>query len=257
MKVLILAGGYGSRLAEETDLRPKPMVEIGGNPILWHIMKIYSSYGFNDFIILCGYKGAFIKQYFASYYLHHGDVTFDIQKNSVEIHNNPAEPWKVTLLDTGLDTMTGGRIKKAEPYVKRERFMLTYGDGLANINIPELIKFHEAHKGIMTLTSSQPEGRFGALDINAEGRVSNFVEKPKGDGAWINAGYFVCEPEIFEYLNGGDDLIFEKAPLQSLAKNEKLYTYKHFGFWHPMDTLKDKTELTRMWNTGNAPWKVW
>lgn len=257
MKVLILAGGYGSRLAEETDLRPKPMVEIGGNPILWHIMKTYSSYGFNDFVILCGYKGAFIKQYFANYYMHHGDVTFDIQKNAVEIHNNPAEPWKVTLLDTGLDTMTGGRIKKAEPYVKGERFMLTYGDGLANINIPELIKFHEQHTGVMTLTSSQPEGRFGALDINAEGRVSNFVEKPKGDGAWINAGYFVCEPEIFEYLDGGDDLIFEKTPLQRLAKDEKLYTYKHFGFWHPMDTLKDKTELTKMWNAGNAPWKVW
>jgi len=257
MKVLILAGGYGSRLAEETEMKPKPMVEIGGKPIIWHIMKTYSAYGFNEFIILCGYKGYLIKEYFANYYLHHADVTFDLQQSKVEIHNNSSEPWKVTLLDTGLNTMTGGRVKRAEPYVKGERFMLTYGDGLANINLPELVEFHNQSKGIMTLTSSQPEGRFGALDIDEKGLVSRFVEKPKGDGAWINAGYFVCEPGIFQYLEGGDELVLEGQPLQNLAKDHQLFTYKHYGFWHPMDTLRDKTRLTQLWQSGEAQWKVW
>ena len=257
MKVLIFAGGYGSRLAEETELKPKPMVEIGGRPVIWHIMKIYSSFGFNDFIILCGYKGYLIKEYFANYYMHHADMTFDLQKNSLTIHNNPTEPWRVTLLDTGLDTMTGGRVRKAEPYVKGERFMLTYGDGLANIDLHALVEFHEKSRALMTVTSSQPEGRFGALDIRDNGMVSSFVEKPKGDGAWINAGYFICEPEIFSYLQGGDDLVFEGRPLQDLARDQKLFTYRHSGFWHPMDTLKDKTNLTRMWQSGNAPWKLW
>jgi glucose-1-phosphate cytidylyltransferase len=257
MKVLILAGGYGSRLAEETDLKPKPMVEIGGNPIIWHIMKTYAAHGFNEFIILCGYKGYVIKEYFANYYMHHADVTFDLQKNSVNIHNNSAEPWKVTLLDTGLDTMTGGRVKRAEPYVNGEPFMLTYGDGLADINLPELLEFHNKSKAVVTLTSSQPEGRFGALDINEKGMVSRFVEKPKGDGAWINAGYFVCEPEFFKYLEGGDETVLEAAPLQQLAADNKLFTYKHHGFWHPMDTLRDKMRLSQLWLSGNAPWKKW
>jgi len=257
MKVLILAGGYGSRLSEETELKPKPMVEIGGRPILWHIMKIYSAYGFNEFIILCGYKGYMLKEYFANYYLHHADVTFDIQQNSLKIHNNHSEPWKVTLLDTGLNTMTGGRVRRAEPYIRGEQFMLTYGDGLANVDIPSLIDFHNEKKGILTMTSSQPEGRFGALDIDESGMVSQFVEKPKGDGAWINAGYFVCEPQLFEYLKGGDELVFEGAPLQELARCNQLFTYKHHGFWHPMDTLRDKNKLTEFWQTGKAPWKIW
>jgi glucose-1-phosphate cytidylyltransferase len=257
MKVLILAGGYGSRLAEETELKPKPMVEIGGKPILWHIMKIYSSFGLNEFIILCGYKGYLIKEYFANYHLHHADVTYDLRNNSATVHTNHAEPWKVTLLDTGLDTMTGGRVKKAERYVDGQPFMLTYGDGVANVDIEKLLEFHKSHNGIMTITSSQPEGRFGALDINDNGMVSSFVEKPKGDGAWINAGYFVCNPEIFTYLNGGDDLVLEGRPLQKLASDKQLYTYKHPGFWHPMDTLRDRIKLSQLWNEGKAPWKTW
>lgn len=257
MKVLILAGGYGSRLAEETDLRPKPMVEIGGKPILWHIMKIYASFGLSEFVILCGYKGYMIKEYFANYHLHHADITYDLRNNSATVHTSHSEPWKVTLLDTGLDTMTGGRVKKAERYVDGQPFMLTYGDGLANVDIHQLLDFHNSHSGIMTITSSQPEGRFGALDIDQNGMVSSFVEKPKGDGAWINAGYFVCNPEIFRYLDGGDDLVLEGKPLQALARDGKLYTYKHQGFWHPMDTLRDKNRLTQLWNDGAAPWKIW
>lgn len=257
MKVLILAGGYGSRLAEETDLRPKPMVEIGGKPILWHIMKIYASFGLSEFVILCGYKGYMIKEYFANYHLHHADITYDLANNSAIVHTSHSEPWKVTLLDTGLDTMTGGRVKKAERFIDGQPFMLTYGDGLANVDIHQLLNFHRSHNGIMTITSSQPEGRFGALDIDQNGMVSSFVEKPKGDGAWINAGYFVCNPEIFRYLEGGDDLVLEGKPLQSLARDGKLYTYKHHGFWHPMDTLRDKNRLTQLWNDGAAPWKIW
>ena len=255
---MILAGGYGSRLSEETDLRPKPMVEIGGYPILWHIMKTYSHYGFNDFIILCGYKGYVIKQYFANYFLHHSDITIELDTNRLQIHNNPSEPWKVTLLDTGLDTMTGGRILRAKPYVPDgEEFMLTYGDGVTNVNIIELVKFHKRHGKAITMTSSQPEGRFGALDIVEGDRVSNFVEKPKGDGSWINAGYFVCKYEVFNYITEGDQSIFERIPLQNLATDGELYTYKHHGFWRPMDTLRDKTTLEDLWKSGNASWKVW
>lgn len=257
MKVLLLAGGFGTRLSEETDLKPKPMVEIGGKPILWHIMKTYSQYGFNDFVILLGYKGYYIKEYFANYFLHQSDVTIDLKNNNVEIHNNSSEPWKVTLLDTGLHSMTGGRIKQAKEYIGDESFMLTYGDGVADININELVKFHKAHGKAMTMTSSQPAGRFGALSIEEDNKVSKFMEKPKGDGAWINAGYFVCEPEVFDYITEGDGTVFEQDPLHNLAMDNKIFTYKHEGFWKPMDSLKDKNDLNELWDTKKAPWKVW
>lgn len=258
MKVLILAGGYGSRLSEETDLRPKPMIEIGGKPIIWHIMKTYSHYGYNEFIILCGYKGYLIKEYFANYFLHYADVTFDLSANKVQIHNNPSEPWKVTLLDTGLDTKTGGRVLRAKPFIEeRESFMLTYGDGLTDVNITQLVEFHKLHGKYMTITSSQPEGRFGALDVGERGQVSSFVEKPRGDGGWINAGYFVCEHKVFDYINEGDQTVFEKTPLEKLAADGELYTYMHQGFWRPMDTLRDKNSLDELWNNGKAKWKVW
>ncbi len=258
MKVLILAGGYGTRLSEETMLLPKPMVEIGGKPIIWHIMKIYSHYGFNDFIILCGYKGYLIKEYFYNYFLYHSDVTFELDKNIMEIHNNPSEPWRVTLLDTGIDTMTGGRVLRAKPYIsKGEMFMLTYGDGVTDVSINNLLDFHKRHGKSLTITSSQPEGRFGALDIKEGGMVSSFVEKPKGDGSWINAGFFVCEYTLFDYLNDGDSTVLERRPFEELAKRGELYTYKHDGFWRPMDTLRDKNTLEELWRTGKAKWKVW
>lgn len=257
MKVLILAGGFGTRLSEETEIKPKPMVEIGGKPILWHIMKIYSHYGFNEFVILLGYKGYYIKEYFANYFLHQSDVTIDITTGKMEVLNNSSEPWKVTLLDTGLNTMTGGRIKRAQKFIGDEPFMLTYGDGVGNINIEELIKFHKSHGKVMTVTSAQPEGRFGALNIDENNRVESFLEKPKGDGNWINAGFFVCEPEVFDYIENESDCIFEQKPLKNLAKDGKMYTYKHKGFWKPMDTLRDKRELEKLWNSGKAPWKVW
>lgn len=258
MKTLILAGGYGTRLSEETGVRPKPMVEIGDKPILWHIMKIYSHFGYNDFVILCGYKGYLIKEYFANYFLHHGDVTFNLAENSMKIHSNPSEPWNVTLLDTGLETMTGGRVLRAKPYIEPgESFMLTYGDGLSNIDINSLIDYHKQHKGAITMTSSQPEGRFGALDIQDGGRVSKFLEKPKGDGAWINAGFFVCDYSVFDYIDNGDATIFERGPLESLAASGNLFTYKHNGFWRPMDTLNDRRVLDTMWRNGEAKWKLW
>ncbi|NOQ29834.1 MAG: glucose-1-phosphate cytidylyltransferase [Helicobacteraceae bacterium] len=257
MKVLLLAGGFGTRLSEETDIRPKPMVEIGAKPILWHIMKIYSHYGYNDFVILLGYKCYYIKEYFANYFLHQSDVTIDIQSGQMEIHNNSSEPWKVTLLDTGLDTMTGGRVKRASEHIGDEPFMLTYGDGVADININELVKFHKSHGKLMTMTSSQPAGRFGALSIEDNGQVSKFLEKPKGDGNWINAGYFVCEPKVLDYIIDGDSTVFEQAPLQKLAEDGEIFTYKHEGFWKPMDSLKDKYDLNDIWNTKKAPWKVW
>ena len=257
MKVLLLAGGYGTRLSEETDIRPKPMVEVGGKPILWHIMKTYSSFGFNEFVILLGYKGYYIKEYFANYFLHQSDVTIDMANNNMEIHNSSSEPWKVTLLDTGLDSMTGGRIKRAQDFVGNESFMLTYGDGVADINIEELIKFHKAHGKAITMTSAQPEGRFGALDIDENNKVNQFKEKPKGDGSWINAGYFVCEPKVFDYIIEGDGTIFEQAPLQNLARDNEVYTYKHNNFWMPMDTLRDKHKLNELWEKNKAPWKVW
>lgn len=257
MKVLLLAGGFGTRLSEETDLRPKPMVEIGGKPILWHIMKTYSTYGFNDFVILLGYKGYYIKEYFANYFLHQSDVTIDMSTGKMEVLNNSSEPWKVTLLDTGIDSMTGGRIKRAENIIGNEPFMLTYGDGVSDININELVTFHKSHGKAITMTSSQPAGRFGALNIDSRNKVNNFLEKPKGDGGWINAGYFVCEAKVFDYIQDGDETIFEQAPLQNLALDGEMYTFKHEGFWKPMDTLKDKNDLNQLWNSKKAPWKVW
>jgi glucose-1-phosphate cytidylyltransferase len=257
MKVLILAGGYGSRLSEETDLRPKPMVEIGGRPILWHIMKIYSSYGFTDFIILCGYKGQMIKNYFANYVSHHSDITVDLKYNRTTIRRPPAEDWNVTLLDTGVDTLTGGRVLRAKPYLDDgQPFMLTYGDGLSSVDLRDLLRFHRHHGRAVTMTSAQPEGRFGALDIQTGGEVGSFVEKPKGDGAWINAGYFVCEYKVLDYIDG-DQTSFERAPLERLASERELYTYQHRGFWRPMDTLRDKRALDEMWRQDNAGWKVW
>ena len=258
MKVLLLAGGFGTRLSEETDIRPKPMVEIGGKPILWHIMKTYSQYGFNDFVILLGYKGYYIKEYFANYFLHQSDVTIDISNGSMEVHNNSSEPWKITLLDTGIESMTGGRIKKAQEFVGNEPFMLTYGDGVADINIKELVEFHNSHGKAMTMTSAQPDGRFGALDIDENKKVNEFKEKPKGDGSWINAGYFVCEPKVFDYIDDNDNsIVFEQRPLQNLAKEGEIFTFMHEGFWMPMDTLRDKQKLNELWESKNAPWKVW
>ena len=257
MKVLLLAGGLGTRLSEETDLRPKPMVEIGGKPILWHIMKTYSQYGFNDFVVLLGYKGYFIKEYFANYFLHQSDVTIDMSNGSLEVLNNSSEPWKVTLLDTGLHSMTGGRIKRAQKFVGDEPFLLTYGDGVADIDITELIRFHKKHGKALTVSSAQPDGRFGALNIDDKNQVQEFKEKPKGDGSWINAGYFVCESKVFDYITEGDDTIFEQAPLMNLAKDNEVYTYKHHGFWMPMDTLRDKIKLNEICDNKTAPWVVW
>lgn len=257
MKVLLLAGGFGTRLSEETDIRPKPMVEIGGKPILWHIMKTYAQYGFNDFVILLGYKGYYIKEYFANYFLHQSDVTIDMSDGSMQVHNNSSEPWKVTLLDTGLKSMTGARIKKAQDFVGNEPFMLTYGDGVADINIQELVAFHKSHGKSMTMTSAQPDGRFGALDIDNNNQVKQFKEKPKGDGSWINAGYFVCEAKVFEYILDGNEVTFEQEPLKNLAKDGEIFTYKHDSFWMPMDTLRDKIKLNELWNKNKAPWKVW
>ncbi len=257
MKVLLLAGGFGTRLSEETDIRPKPMVEIGGKPILWHIMKMYSQYGFNDFVILLGYKGYYIKEYFANYFLHQSNVTIDLKNNNMEIHNNSSEPWKVTLLDTGLNSMTGGRIKRAQDFVGDEPFMLTYGDGVSDINIEKLVEFHKSHGKLMTMTSAQPDGRFGALNISENDQVLEFKEKPKGDGSWINAGFFVCESKVFEYIKDGDMTVFEQAPLKNLAKDGEIFTFKHDGFWMPMDTLRDKIKLNDMWNEDCAPWNTW
>jgi len=257
MKVLLLAGGFGTRLSEETDIRPKPMVEIGGKPILWHIMKIYSHYGFNDFVVLLGYKGYYIKEYFANYFLHQSDVTIDLKDNKMEILNNSSEPWKVTLLDTGLNAMTGTRIKKAQKFVGNEPFMLTYGDGVADIDVEALVKFHKSHGKAITMTSAQPDGRFGALDIVENCKVNEFKEKPKGDGSWVNVGFFVCQPKVFDYIDEGDDVVFEQDPLRHLAKDGEIYTHKHDGFWMPMDTLRDKNKLNEMWNKNRAPWKMW
>lgn len=256
MKVLILAGGYGSRISEETFAKPKPMIEIGGRPVLWHIMKIYSSFGFNDFVILCGYKGYLIKEYFANYYRHMADMTIDLKNNNVEYHKTNAEPWKITLVDTGLDTMTGGRIKRVKDYVKGEKFLLTYGDGVADIDIEKLVESHNKNGGVLTMTAVQPEGRFGAVSIGSDDKALSFSEKPEGDGSWINGGFFVCEPEIFEYLDD-DSTVFERTPLEKLSALGKLYTYKHTGFWKPMDTLRDKLHLEKLIETNNAPWIRW
>ncbi len=257
MKVLLLAGGLGSRLSEETVLKPKPMVEIGGYPILWHIMKIYSSYGFNDFVILTGYKSHVIKDYFINYYQQYSDITVDMEHNSVQIHKTRHEPWKVTMLYTGQNTMTGGRIKKARHYVGNEPFMLTYGDGVSNVDIKALIASHRAGGKLATMTAVKPSGRFGALQLDGQDTITSFAEKPRGDGAWINGGFFVCQPEVFDYIGEGDDVIFERAPLEKLTSAGQLHAYKHEGFWQPMDTLRDKTDLTALWKAGKAPWKVW
>lgn len=255
MKVLLLAGGFGTRLSEETDIRPKPMGEIGGKPILWHIMKGYAHYGFNEFVVLLGYKGYYIKEYFANYFLHQSDITIDLGTNEVQVHNNTSEPWKVTLLDTGLDTMTGGRIKRAKEFIGNEPFLLTYGDGVSDIDLKTLVSFHKEHGKYVTMTAVQPEGRFGALETLGD-RVESFREKPRGDGNWINGGFFVCQPEVLNYI-GGDDIVFEHAPLQKLASEGQLYNYRHQGFWKCMDTLRDKKMLNEMWDSGNAKWKTW
>lgn len=256
MKVVILAGGFGTRLSEETNILPKPMVEIGGRPILWHIMKCYGSFGFTDFVILLGYKGYCIKEFFANYFLHQSDVTFDLLSGEMEVHNNASEPWKVTLLETGIQTMTGGRIKRAEWMLNDSTFLLTYGDGVADVNISELVRFHKHHGKLITMTSVQPEGRFGAIEVTRDNLVSRFREKPKGDGSWINAGFFVCEPEVLNYIEG-DQTIFEKEPLEQLAKDGQLVTFRHEGFWKCMDTLRDKIQLNEAWESGLAKWKLW
>jgi glucose-1-phosphate cytidylyltransferase len=257
MKVVLLAGGLGTRLSEETVLKPKPMVEIGGMPILWHIMKIYSSYGFNDFIVCLGYKGYVIKEYFTNYFLHQSNVTIDLKDNSVKVHDSQAEPWKITLIDTGNESMTGGRIKRIQPYVGSEPFMLTYGDGVGNVDISALVDFHKKRGRLCTVTSVQPSGRFGALNILEDDSVHSFMEKPKGDGAWINGGYFVCEPEVFDYIKDGDTTVWEQAPMEQIANDGQMSAYKHNGFWRPMDTLKDKHDLNELWDNNKAPWKTW
>lgn len=257
MKVVILAGGLGTRLSEETKLVPKPMVEIGGKPILWHIMKIYSHYGFNDFVILTGYKSHVIKDYFVHYYQQYSDITVDMANNTVEVHRMQTEPWKVTMLYTGQDTMTGGRIKKAQEYIGNEPFLLTYGDGVSDVDIEQLIKDHKASGKLCTMTAVQLQGRFGALVIKEDNMITSFMEKPKGEESWINGGFFVCEPEVFDYIQEGDSTIFERSPLENLAKDKQLNAFKHRGFWRPMDTLKDKNDLTYMWQNNQAPWAVW
>lgn len=256
MKAVILAGGLGTRLSEETSLKPKPMVEIGGRPILWHIMKIYSSHGINDFVVCCGYKGYVIKEYFANYFLHMSDVTFDMQENQMQVHNQRAEPWRVTLVDTGDDSMTGGRLARVAEYVKNEEaFCFTYGDGVGNIDITKLLGFHRSHGKKATLTATYPPGRFGALDIHG-GSVREFKEKPQGDGAMINGGFFVLSPEVLPYISD-DACIWEQEPLMNLAKEGELMAFEHEGFWQPMDTLRDKQMLQKLWDSGKAPWKCW
>jgi glucose-1-phosphate cytidylyltransferase len=256
MKAVILAGGLGTRLSEETAIKPKPMVEIGGKPILWHIMKTYSEHGVNEFIICCGYKGYVIKEYFANYFLHQSDVTFNMDENDMVVHYKRAEPWKVTLVDTGDDSMTGGRLKRVLPYLKNEKvFCFTYGDGVADINITELINFHKSHGKLATLTAAFPPGRFGALNI-VDNQVKKFEEKPKGDGALINAGFFVLSTKVIERIEG-DSTIWEQEPLKSLAHDGQLMSFKHSDFWQPMDTLRDKKYLEKLWQAGNAPWKIW
>jgi len=258
MKVVILAGGLGTRLMEETEARPKPMVEIGGKPILWHIMKIYEAYGYNDFVLCLGYKAQSIKEYFLNYYLYNSDVSIDIERNKVDVHFSNSESFKVTLVDTGLKTNTAGRIKKIKKYVEGETFMLTYGDGVADIDIEALVNFHNSHDKLATLTSIQTPGRFGNIEMDAAGNVQHFVEKPQGDGMWINGGFFVLNPGIFEYLEGDmDDVQWENKPLKEIANDGQLAAFKHSGFWKPMDALRDRIELEQLWSSGEAKWKIW
>ncbi|KKR87186.1 glucose-1-phosphate cytidylyltransferase [Candidatus Gottesmanbacteria bacterium RIFCSPHIGHO2_01_FULL_46_14] len=257
MKAVILAGGFGTRLTEETGVRPKPMVEIGGKPMLWHIMRIYSHYGINDFVICCGYKSHYIKEYFANYHLHRSDVTFDLTSHNTKIHRNGAEPWRVTLVETGEDTMTGGRLKRIKEYIGSETFCFTYGDGVTDVNITELIAFHKKQGTLATMTAVQPPGRFGAFALSEDqSKIVTFKEKPKGDGAWINGGYFVLEPSVFDYIQG-DATIWEKEPLQTLAHEGQLSVFKYDGYWQNMDTLRDKMILEEQWVSGKALWKVW
>lgn len=255
MKAVILAGGLGTRISEETHLKPKPMIEIGGKPVLWHIMKTYSAHGIHDFIICCGYKGYMIKEYFANYYLHTSDVTFDMANNSMEVIQNTAEPWKVTLVDTGEDSMTGGRLRRVAEYLGDEDFCFTYGDGVSDVNVSELIRFHNEQGCLATVTAVQPPGRFGSLDMSGH-KIVDFEEKPHGDGGWINGGYFVLSPKVIERIDG-DATSWEQAPLRGLAADGDLAAFKHDGFWQPMDTLRDKTHLEELWASGKAPWKVW
>ena len=255
MKAVILAGGLGTRISEETTVKPKPMIEIGGRPILWHIMKIYSAHGVHDFIICCGYKGYLIKEYFANYFLHMSDVTFDIEQNTMQVHHRKAEPWRVTLVDTGELTQTGGRLKRVASYIGQETFCMTYGDGVGNIDITATIAFHKKHNCLATMTATQPPGRFGALDLDGTS-VKSFVEKPAGEGGWINGGFFVLSPKVLDLIDG-DETLWEKAPLEQLASANQLQAHKHAGFWQPMDTLRDKNHLEELWGTGKAPWKIW
>ncbi len=256
MKVVILAGGYGTRISEETHLKPKPLIEIGGKPILWHILKIYSSYGFNEFIICCGYKGYLIKEYFANYFLHMSDVTFDIENNQYKVHEKKVEPWKVTLVDTGENSMTGGRLKRVKKYLNEDPFCFTYGDGLSNININSLIDFHNSHNKLCTLSAVQPPGRFGSLKFKEANLVESFQEKPQGDGGWINGGFFVINPKAIDIIEG-DSTIWEQEPLNNLAAQGELMAFKHYSFWQAMDTLRDKNYLEKLWSEEKAPWKVW
>ena len=257
MKVVILAGGFGTRISEESYLKPKPMIEIGDKPILWHIMKIYSYYGFNEFIICLGYKSHMIKEFFADYYLHTSDVTFDLEKNEMQIHNNYSEPWKVTLVETGLNTMTGGRVKRVKEYLpKDEPFMLTYGDGVSDINLKKLLEFHESHGKLATITSINLDGRFGILQIDEDDSINHFAEKEKNSGGWVNGGFMVLEPEVLDYIEG-DETIFEREPLENLAKDGELKAYKHAGFWKCMDIKRDHDTLQELWNNNNAPWHLW
>ena len=254
MKAVILAGGLGTRISEESVSRPKPMIEIGGRPILWHIMKMYSAHGINDFVICCGYKGYVIKEYFANYFLHMSDVTIDMSNNSIEVHHKKAEPWKVTLVDTGEATQTGGRLKRVADYIDGD-FCLTYGDGVGSVDISALVKFHQAHGKLATMTAVQPPGRFGALEIDGT-QINSFLEKPQGDGGWVNGGFFVLNPKVLSLIDG-DETLWEKQPLESLAKQGQLQSYFHSGFWQPMDTLRDKNHLEELWALGKAPWKSW
>lgn len=257
MKAVILAGGLGTRLSEETTIKPKPMVEVGGRPILWHIMKSYSAHGINDFVICCGYKGYVIKEYFANYFLHMSDVTFDMRFNQMNVHCGYAEPWRVTLVDTGDATLTGGRLKRVREHVGKETFCFTYGDGVSSINISELIEFHKEQKTLATLTATRPAGRFGAIAFgDDQHKINSFREKEDGEGAWINGGYFVLEPEVIDYI-ADDSTVWEKEPLEKLANMGQLSAYKHSGFWQPMDTLRDKNYLEELWKKDQAPWKIW
>jgi len=257
VKAVILAGGFGTRISEESSIKPKPMVEIGGKPILWHIMKTYSAYGINDFVICCGYKSYIIKEYFSNYYLHCADVTLDLENNQMEVHNSSVEPWRVTLVETGDETMTGGRLKRVRRHLGNETFCFTYGDGVSNVNIGELLAFHKAQGALATLTAVQPPGRFGAFKLgHHENKVDSFKEKPDGDGAWVNSGYFVLEPEVIDYIDG-DAVSWEKEPMEKLATSGQLAAFRHHGFWQPMDTLRDKHVLEDLWDGGEAPWKVW